>query len=511
MTSDFRMPRRGFVQMAALAGLGAAVPGAAARAAAGSGVPTAVRTAIARQHDDTIKRLREWIALPSIAAENLNVAEGAAQMVQILKDAGFQRADLIPTPGSPAVLGVLDAGAPRTVAVYFMYDVKQFDPAEWSAPPLEGRIVDNPDFGKVMIGRGVLNQKGPQMALLAALHALRATGRKSPVNIVLLAEGEEEVGSINLPGVVHHPEVSKELARCMGIFSATAAQSPDGDVTIDLGAKGVLEVELISSAAQWGYGSTQDLHSGYAAAVDSPAWHLIRALATLTSPDGRDVTIDGWFDNIIPLTAREKQQIAQQAAASGEASIKKMLDIDKWMKGMSYPEAMERLVSAPTANIEGIVGGYTGPGGKTIMPTKATVKIDFRLVPNQTTDDCLAKLKAHLAKRGFGDIEVKAGGGSNPTQTPETSPMIQALKDTYRNMGVEPAINVRNPTSGPGYLFTDPPLKLGWADIGLGHGARYHAPDEYYVIESSNPKLQGLDGATLSFVEYLYALASVRA
>jgi acetylornithine deacetylase/succinyl-diaminopimelate desuccinylase-like protein len=509
MTINAQMPRRGFVQMAALAGLSSMMPAFASPI--GSGAPAALRDAIVRQREDTIRRMREWIALPSIAAEKLNIAEGAAQMAAILKDAGFQRTDIIPTPGSPAVLGILDVGAPKTVAVYFMYDVKQFDPAEWSSPPLEGRIVADPDFGKVLIGRGAVNQKGPQIAFLAALHALRATGRQSPVNIVLLAEGEEEVGSINLPGVVHTPEVMKELSRCMGIFSCNASQSPAGDVTIDLGAKGDLEVELFSSGAAWGRGSNQDIHSGYAAYVDSPAWHLVKALATLTSPDGTDVAIDGWFDNVIPITAEQRRLIAAQANAGSEASIKKMLGVERWIKDMSYPEALERLATAPTANIEGIVGGYTGPGGKTIMPTKASAKIDFRLVPNQTAEDCLAKLRAHLAKRGFGDIEIKTAGGSNPTQTPESSPMIQAAKTAYLKMGVQPAINLRNPTSGPGYLFTDPPLRLGWGDIGLGHGARFHAPNEYYVIESTKPGLQGLDGATLSFAEYLFALAAIRA
>jgi acetylornithine deacetylase/succinyl-diaminopimelate desuccinylase-like protein len=508
MTRNLLIPRRGFVQMAGLAGLGAACP-SLAHAAWGRADSAALRDAAARQHDDTIRRLQAWIALPSIAAEHLNVKEGAAQMADILRDAGFQRAEIIPSPGSPAILATLDVGARRTVAVYFMYDVKQFDPAEWSSPPLEGRVVSDPDFGKVLIGRGAVNQKGPQMAFLAALRALQAMGRKPPVNLVVLAEGEEEIGSVNLPGIVRTPAVMQQLSRCMGIFSCNASQSPAGDVTIDLGAKGVLEVELVSSAAAWGRGAREDIHSGYAADVDSPTWHLIKALSTLMSPDGTDVAIDGWFDRVIPVTQRDRALIARQTSASSEASVKKMLGVDRWLKDMSYPQALERLATAPTANIEGIVGGYTGPGGKTILPTRATAKLDFRLVPNQTTDDCLAKLKAHLARRGFGDIEIRVGGGGNPTQTPDTSPIITAIEVAYRKLGVQPDLNLRNPTSGPGYLFTDPPLSLGWGDVGLGHGARYHAPNEYYVIDSTRPGLQGLDGATLSFLEYLYALADI--
>src|SRR4029078_8069567 len=135
------------------------------------------------------QRLREWIALPSIAAENRDMEKGCAYMMQLAKDAGFTHVQRVPTDGQPGVFGVMDNGAKTTLGLYFMYDVKQFDPAEWTSPPLEGRLVDRPEV-KASVGRGAVNQKGPESALLAALHAFRATGRKLPVNLVLVAEGE---------------------------------------------------------------------------------------------------------------------------------------------------------------------------------------------------------------------------------------------------------------------------------------------------------------------------------
>ncbi|MFP5354183.1 MAG: twin-arginine translocation signal domain-containing protein, partial [Gemmatimonadota bacterium] len=144
---------------------------------------------IAARHDATVTMLRDWIALPSIAAENLNYPQGPEYMARLAREDGFQRVEIIPTAGKAGVFATLDAGAPTTLAVYFMYDVKQYDPREWSSPPLEGRIVDRPGVGKVMIGRGATNTKGPQVALLAALHAFKAAGRKPPVNIVLVCEG----------------------------------------------------------------------------------------------------------------------------------------------------------------------------------------------------------------------------------------------------------------------------------------------------------------------------------
>src|SRR5262245_40720392 len=132
-----------------------------------------VRREITTRHGEALKRLQDWIALPSIAAESLNSAEGAERMAQLAREAGFQKVTVLPTDGKPGVFATLDAGAAKTVGLYFMYDVKQFDPAEWTSPPLEARLVDKPDFGKVIMGRGAVNQKGPEAAFLAALHAIR--------------------------------------------------------------------------------------------------------------------------------------------------------------------------------------------------------------------------------------------------------------------------------------------------------------------------------------------------
>ena len=158
-------------------------------------------------------------------------------------------------------------------------------------------------------------------------------------------------------------------------------------------------------------------------------------------------------------------------------------------------------------NIEGLVGGYTGPGGKTVLPHQAVAKIDMRLVPDMKFDDAVAALKAHLAKRGFGDIDVKVGGGYDPTSTSADAPLIQAQLATYKAAGVDPVLWPRRAGSYPGYVFTSAPLKLASGHFGLGHGGGAHAPDEYYVIESTNPKVHGLDGAVMSYIDYLYTLA----
>jgi acetylornithine deacetylase/succinyl-diaminopimelate desuccinylase-like protein len=162
----------------------------------------------------------------------------------------------------------------------------------------------------------------------------------------------------------------------------------------------------------------------------------------------------------------------------------------------------------PTVNIEGLVAGYTGQGGKTIQPHRAVAKLDLRLVPDMTYDTALRQLKEHLAKRGFGDIEVKPSGGYDPTDTPFEAPLIQAQIAVLRRAGIEPAVMPRIAGSYPGYVFTGEPLRLAAGHFGLGHGSGAHAPNEYFVIEPTNPKVADWDGAVASHVAYLFALAN---
>src|SRR5438045_3469475 len=246
-----------------------------------------IKQEITKRHDEAVKRLQDWIKLPSIAAENLNSAEGAEYMAKLAKDAGFQQATVINTDGKPGVFATLDAGAKKTVGLYFMYDVKQFDPKEWTSPPLDAALVDKPGIGKSVVGRGAVNQKGPESAFLAALHAINGAGKKMPVNLVMVAEGEEEIGSPHIPQLVRRPELLDALKKCVGVFMPSATQDLDGVVTVNLGSKGVIELELVSSGEKWGHGPAKDIHSSLKAMVDSPAWHLLKALNTLVSEIGR--------------------------------------------------------------------------------------------------------------------------------------------------------------------------------------------------------------------------------
>ena len=479
------------------------------RAALSDDALGAVRAEIAKRHDEGVRRLQEWIRQPSIAAENRGMTEGCELMLRLARAAGFDNVTRVPTDGQPGVFATLDAGAPRTIGLYFMYDVKQADPAEWSSPPWDAALVDKPGLGKVLIGRGAVNQKGPEAAFLAALHAIRGAGKKVPVNLVLVAEGEEEIGSPHFQQVVRRPEVTAALKHCSGVFMPSASQDPDGTVTVSLGAKGVVELELVASGEKWGRGPGKDVHSSNRARLDSPTFHLVQALNTLVTSDG-DPAIDGFADPARPASAAERAMLYTAAARLNESTAKSLLSAEHWAHDLPWRATLERFLFAPTVNIEGLVAGYTGPGGKTVLPHRAVAKLDLRLVPDMTYEGAVAALKAHLEKRGFGDIEVNPSGGYDPTGTSADAPIIRAQLSVYRRAGLDPILWPRNAGSYPGYVFTGAQLKLPAGHFGLGHGSGAHAPDEYFVIESSNQKVAGWDATVGSFVDYLFELATIR-
>ncbi|TMG52891.1 MAG: M20/M25/M40 family metallo-hydrolase, partial [Chloroflexi bacterium] len=313
-----------------------------------------IQSEIEKRHDESVGRLQEWVKHPALAAEDRGMDEGCDLMMRLARDAGFQKTTRIETDGHPGVFATLDAGAATTVAVYFMYDVKQADPAEWSSPPFDAAIVDKPGFGKVLVGRGAVNQKGPEAAFLAALHAIQGAGKKMPVNLVLVAEGEEEIGSPHFRQVVAHPDVRAALKRTVGVFMPSAFQDPDGSVSIFLGAKGVVECELVASGEKWGRGPTIDVHSSNRARLDSPAFHLVQALATLVNADG-DPAIDGFGREAKGATAAEREMLDDAATKMSERTAKSLTGAARWSHDLPWRATLERFMFTPTVNIEGLV------------------------------------------------------------------------------------------------------------------------------------------------------------
>ena len=208
-----------------------------------------------------------------------------------------------------------------------------------------------------------------------------------------------------------------------------------------------------------------------------------------------------------PLTDQQKKMIGTNYTPEKNAQTMKQLGVKHWIKDEDGLTSAYRLASQPTVNIQGLIGGYTGPGGKTVLPGRAEAKLDFRLVPNMTKEEAVEKLKAHLAKRGFSDIEVNVTGGYSPTQTDADAVVVQAAASTYKKAGIDYSFDPRRAGSWPGVVFTGEPLLMAAGHFGSGRGGGAHAPDEWLLIESSNPKVAGFDGQVKLYVDYLYEVA----
>src|SRR3989440_4003803 len=218
----------------------------------------------------------------------------------------------------------------------------------------------------------------------------------------------------------------------------SSMQDLDGIVTVSLGAKGVVELELVPTGEKWGRGPGKDIRSSLKAMVDNPAWHLVKALNTLVSEDGNEIAIDN-YPKPRPISDEEKKMIVAASKIRSEAQSKKQLSVQHWINDLPWEQANIRLESQPTANIEGLVGGYTGPGGKTVLPHKAVAKMDFRLVPDMKAAEVVPAIKAHLAKRGFGDIEVNMSGGYGATPTAPGAPLVRSAVAALKHAANYPA------------------------------------------------------------------------
>jgi acetylornithine deacetylase/succinyl-diaminopimelate desuccinylase-like protein len=460
-----------------------------------------------KQREADVAQLQRWVRQPSISAQN----KGIAQMAELLRDdlskLGFRDTALVPTSGHPGVYGYYDAGAAHTLVVYMMYDVQPIEPTGWKVDAFAGSLIDEPKLGKVLMARGATNQKGPQRAFLNALDAVIKTRGKPPVNLIVLAEGEEELGSPHYPEVV--AKYQEQLRKADGVFFPMNTQNRDGQASMFLGVKGIVYMELEAKGnPTTGGPQRNEVHGSLAAKLDSPSWRLVQALATLTTPDG-EIAVPGYRDAIRAPNA-EEQRLFNGIVRGAEGEQAKQLEglgAARWKNGRNVREAAAAELFDTTLNIDGLVAGYTGEGVKTILPHRAVAKVDSRLVPNQTPDQALALIRKQLDAKGFQDIEIRKLSGYPPAQTSVDAPLTRAALGVYRKYGQTPPVAPRIGGSAPYYVFTQT-LGLPMIAGGLGHGNGAHAPNEYMVIEpEAGSKIAGLVQVERFYVDLLYSLS----
>ncbi|MCP4537287.1 MAG: M20/M25/M40 family metallo-hydrolase [Chloroflexi bacterium] len=431
--------------------------------------------------DEHLERTKAFVRQPSISADGTGMAETAAMVADLIREAGGE-AEIVPTPGYPVVYGEINVGAPKTLLAYGMYDVQPVLGETWDvSDPFGGEVLDLPGLGPSLVNRGIFNSKGPLVGLLNALQSFRAVGEQYPVNLKFMVEGEEELGSRNLPGFV---EANKDRLKADFAFFGFYAQDIKDKVIMYLGVKGILFMELIVRGDDWGGPTSRGIHGSNAVWFHSPTWVLLHALSGMFTPDQKHILLDGFYDDIVSPSAEDEELLARLVDTFTPETQLEENDVRRFKYDLAGVDLMRKYLYQPTLNIDGIISGHTAEGTKTLLPHEARAKIDIRMVPNMRPERMVQLVKDHLARHGYADkIDVIVHDSYPPAKTClRGNPAAEALLATYRDLGFEPEIWPHLAGSAPFYLFTevlDIPVALG----GLGHGGRAHSPNEYVTLD----------------------------
>ncbi len=415
---------------------------------------------------EALEDLKDFCRQPSISAQDTGMSDIVPIVERLLRKRGIQTRVISGTNnGYPLVYGELAGRSPRTLLFYNHYDVQPPEPLdEWKTPPFEPTVVEG-----TLRARGVSDDKGDIVARLLAIEALTKVRGELPATIKFIIEGEEEVGSPNIAAFVDR---NTELLRADACIWECGGVNWKDQPQVSLGVKGILYVQLEAR------GASVDLHSSLGAVVPNPAWRLVWALASIKDAD-ENILIDGFNDAVVPPNDAELDAI--RALPRDDEETRRSLALDGFVRGVSGFDYRVRHLLEPSCSICGLDSGYTGAGSKTVLPSVAKAKLDFRLVPNQRPEDILSRLRRHLDDRGFGDITIAAGiEGENPARTSPNSPFVSLVCDAAREVyGVDPAVVPSMAGSGPMYSFTDT-LGLPTVLIGVMYpGSGPHAPNEH--------------------------------
>jgi acetylornithine deacetylase/succinyl-diaminopimelate desuccinylase-like protein len=474
--------------------------------------------------NEHVASIQEFVRQPSISHTGEGIRECAKLVEKYFKELGCQETR-IEEPGvtkwglegDPVVIGKYHAGAEKTLINYIMYDTMPVYHGElelWSVPPWEARIVELPPFPKVVMGRGSTNSKGPAMSFIKACESIKAVAGELPVNLIFVAEGDEERMDIGLQKFMF--ENADEFEGVDALYGG-GRQNSQGVASIGGGSEGCLYFELTTSGEYWGRGPTKySVHGSNKRWLDSPAWRHIKMLSTLVSDDGNKILVDGWYDNMESPSPEDTQllkEIAKKGAGRAEIEAQKAaLSANVFINDETDPFELLKMVTYGTSlNLDGIWGGRildTGAGA--CLPYKITSKHNCRYIPNQNGEDLVKKLRGHLDRYGYEDVQIRVVGDVDWCKFKRDTEIVKAIVKTFEKFGVDyvPASPPTIPGSGegpywPANLFGKNPVNVPIGRGGFGYGGRAHAIDEYYVIEGAG-KVYGLAGAEKAHATVLY-------
>ena len=452
-------------------------------------IAAALRSYLEAERERHLERVREFLRQPSVPSENLGVAEGARLLARYFEELGCQEVELIPNGDFPGVWAYYDAGAPRTLASYCMFDTKPARREAWPCDPFAAELADLPGLGRAVVAPGARGRKAPYVQWLNALEALRVVRGDLPCNVLFLAEGQENVGSPD-----YHRFVDRyrdRLRRASACFCPGAAQTASGEVTIHLGFKGLLYLRIGASGRRMGVGpQAAPAHGMAQGLVDSPVWRLVDALATLTADGGRTITVDDFFADHQPPTEQERAEVRAFVARQGDRHWLEFLPgvngAASSRAGLSNEEACLRYFFEPSMNINGLAAGFTGPGAPVFtLPHQAWALLDVRVPRGYSSRRTVDRIRAHLERRGFADLEVDALAVHEPSQTSADHPWVRSVLDLIAEYGYGVHLSPFTGGGGPWSLLANEFGLPVLFDVGLGHGGRAGQPGEYLVIEGN--------------------------
>jgi len=420
--------------------------------------------------DDLISDLQTLIRQPSVSAKNEGIEECAALVQKLLQKAGIHSEILRLKKGiAPIVYGEIKSkqNPAKTMMFYNHYDVQPADPFYlWDDPPFSGTRKGNKIFG-----RGSTDDKGELITRIKAVEAYLKTTGDVPCNIKFVIEGEEETGSAHIE---EYLKKYKQKFSCDGVIWEFGYVDAKNRPIIGLGMKGLLFVEL--SVRE----SIQDAHSSLAVLIKNPAWRLIEVIKTLRDANGK-ILIKDWYKEVVPLSKNDLKLI--QNEPFDEHIFKKEFGINSFVGGKKGFDAKKALVADATCNIAGFVSGYAGNGAKTVLPSEALVKIDFRLVPKMDPKKQISRLKNHLKSNGFSDVRIKIFHGEAAARTNSSHPFVAQVKDAADKSFGTSVLNVSNAGTGPMHPFVEI-LKAPCISIGSTYMfSRIHSPNEFARVD----------------------------
>jgi acetylornithine deacetylase/succinyl-diaminopimelate desuccinylase-like protein len=450
---------------------------------------------VAERFGGYLERIREFCRTPSVSATGEGVRATADATLALIQEAGG-RAELVETPGHPVILGEIPGppGSP-TLLRYGMYDVQPAEEPDWSSPPFAMEIRDLEGAGPAVVGRGIANSKGSLSSFFCALDALRATGGV-PVGVKFVVEGEEELGSPNLPAVVRAR--AADLAADAGVDFDLCGDPAGTRADLILGCKGLLGLEVSCRSGDWG-GPARPLHSSEAAWIASPAWALVHALAAIVGP-GEELLVPELTENLTGPGDDDRALLAELAATWDPAEHLRENGAARFKFTDTAEAMLEALLFRPTVNVSGIESGYTGPASKTIIPSSARANLDVRLVPGLDAGDVAKAIGRHLEHRGLGHVDVRVTDEYPWAKAPPASAVADAFRRSYDALGVRTVPYPLAPWCAPFYVF-DRILGLPWASGGLGYSGGAHGPDEFASVA-------GLEQHIVGVAEFLLAFAA---